>query len=50
MLQTCNEMLRRGGWRQPDWFVAAESSLKPMIHKCNGLFSHWLLSESKIDR
>jgi len=46
MLQTCNEKLRRGGRKQPDWFVAAESSLRPMIFKCNELFSHWLLSRS----
>jgi len=30
MLQTCNEKLRRSK-KQPDWFVAAESSFKPLI-------------------
>ena len=50
MLQTCNEKLRRGGRKQPDWFVAAESSFRPMISKHNELFSCWLPSGSNVIR
>ena len=49
MMQTCNEKLRRGK-KQPDWFVAAESSLRPLISKRNELFSRWLLSGSAVVR
>ena len=49
-LQACNEMLGRGGSKQPDWFVAAESSFQPIISKCNKLFSRWLWSGRNVDR
>ena len=49
MLQTCNEKLRRGK-KQPDWFVAAESSFRPLISKRNEFFSRCLLSGSDVIR
>ena len=34
----------------PIGFTAAESFLRPMIAKCNVLFSRWLLSGCGVDR
>ena len=50
MLQAYNEMLKRGGRKQPDWFVAIEHSLKSLISKCNELFSCWLPSGRNADK
>ena len=50
MLQTCNEMLRRDGRKQPDWFAAAQSSLQLLISKRNAMFSRWLRSGRAVDR
>ena len=50
MVKTCDDFLERGRRKQPNWFTAAESFLRPMIAKCNVLFSHWLLSGRGVDR
>ena len=49
MSQTCNVMLGRDGRKQP-WFAAAQSSLQPLISKCNALFSCWLQFGCAVDR
>ena len=50
MLQTWSEMLGRDGRKQPDWFAAAQSSLRPLISKRNAMFSRWLRSGRAVDR
>ena len=50
MLRTCNEMLGSDGGKQPNWFAAAQGSLRPLISRRNALFSRWLRSGRAVDR
>ena len=44
LLEASGEMLGWSSRKHPDWFIAAESILRPFIDKRNRLFSLWLRS------
>ena len=50
MVEACNEFLKKGRRKQPDWFSVAESFLRPLIDIQNVLFSRWLSSGRDSDR